>query len=215
MLARFVVAVIAMAVTVTASNYLVQFPIHGTLFGIGLDQMLTWGAFTYPVAFLVNDLTNRYFGPSRTRQVVLVGFVIALVWSAAVSSPRIALASAVAYLLGQFLDISIFNRLRTSDKWWRAPLISSVLGAILDSVIFWGVGFAAAFAFVDALFGSEDGSLGFMVPFWDIGPQVPLWVSLALGDFVVKIAMTGVLLAPYKVLRGLITDRISGRPAAA
>jgi queuosine precursor transporter len=204
---RFFWAVLAMAVVVTASNYLVQFPVEASLGAINLADILTWGAFTYPVAFMVNDLTNRHFGPTAARVVVLVGFAIAVVWSIFLASPRIAIASGSAFLIAQFLDVSIFDRLR-AGKWWHAPLISSVLGAVIDTVLFFGIAFAAAFAFLDTGLGLDDGSLPFATPFLSVGPDVPLWVSLAVGDFLVKIAVTLVLLVPYKALRRAIPDRV-------
>lgn len=204
---RFFWAVLAMAVVVTASNYLVQFPVEASLGAINLADILTWGAFTYPVAFMVNDLTNRHFGPAAARVVVLVGFAIAVIWSIFLASPRIAIASGSAFLIAQFLDVSIFDRLR-AGKWWHAPLISSVLGAVIDTVLFFGIAFAAAFAFLDTGLGLDDGSLPFATPFLSMGPDVPLWVSLAVGDFLVKIAVTLVLLVPYKALRRAIPDRV-------
>tara|TARA_R110002051_G_scaffold289909_1_gene353178 strand:+ start:1606 stop:2295 length:690 start_codon:yes stop_codon:yes gene_type:complete len=204
---RFFWAVLAMAVVVTASNYLVQFPVEASLGAINLADILTWGAFTYPVAFMVNDLTNRHFGPAAARVVVLVGFAIAVVWSIFLASPRIAIASGSAFLIAQFLDVSIFDRLR-AGKWWHAPLVSSVLGAVIDTVLFFGIAFAAAFAFLDTGLGLDDGSLPFATPFLSVGPDVPLWVSLAVGDFLVKIAVTLVLLVPYKALRRAIPDRV-------
>lgn len=214
MLARLFVAIAAMVAVVAASNFLVQFPVQGHLGGIDLAGILTWGAFTYPVAFLVTDLTNRHFGPAIARRVVLIGFAIAVVWSIFLASPRIAIASGTAFLFAQFLDVAIFNGLRANPKWWRAPLISSLIGSVLDTILFWGVAFSASFGFVDAFFGTENGSLGFVVPFWDVGPDVPLWVSLALGDFMVKLIVALVLLAPYRVLRSLISDRVL-HPATA
>lgn len=204
---RFFWAVLAMAVVVTASNYLVQFPVEASLGAINLADILTWGAFTYPVAFMVNDLTNRHFGPAAARVVVLVGFAIAVIWSIFLASPRIAIASGSGFLIAQFLDVSIFDRLR-AGKWWHAPLISSVLGAVIDTVLFFGIAFAAAFAFLDTGLGLDDGSLPFATPFLSVGPDVPLWVSLAVGDFLVKIAVTLVLLVPYKALRRAIPDRV-------
>lgn len=204
---RFAVAVVAMIAVVAASNYLVQFPVAGTLGGVDLANILTWGAFTYPVAFLVTDLTNRHFGPATARRVVLFGFALAVLWSIFLATPRIAVASGLAFLIAQFLDVTIFDRMRANPRWWRAPLISSLIGSVIDTVLFWGVAFSASFAFVDGLFGSEDGSLGFAVPLWDVGPAVPLWVSLALGDFAVKLLVAGALLAPYGALRRLISDR--------
>jgi len=214
MLARLLVAVAAMVAVVASSNFLVQFPVQGQIGGIDLGNILTWGAFTYPVAFLVTDLTNRHFGPRVARGVILVGFAIAVGWSVFLASPRIAIASGSAFLCAQFLDVAIFNRLRANPAWWRAPLISSLIGSVLDTILFWGVAFSAGFGFVDAFFGTADGSLGAGVPFWDIGPEVPLWVSLALGDFAVKMLVALVLLAPYGALRRLIVDRILN-PAAA
>lgn len=206
LLARFFVAVAAMAIVVTTSNILVQRPVEGMLGGINLADILTWGAFTYPVAFLVTDLTNRHFGARAARGVVLVGFAIAVVWSIFLASPRIAIASGSAFLLAQFLDVSVFNRLRAA-AWWQAPLVSSLLGSVLDTILFFGIAFAASFAFLDTSFGLADGSLAFPVPFWSVGPEVPLWVSLALGDFAVKLLVAVALLAPYRVLRSLISDR--------
>lgn len=207
MLSRFLVAVAAMVAVVVASNYLVQFPVAAQLGPINLADILTWGAFTYPVAFLVTDLTNRHFGPVIARRVVYVGFAIAIVWSVAVASPRIAIASGSAFLLAQTLDVVIFDRLRTSPHWWRAPLISSLIGSVIDTILFFGVAFSASFAVLDTAFGQPDGSLAFPVPFFGVGGEVPLWVSLAAGDFVVKTLVALALLAPYRVLRSLITDR--------
>ena len=212
LLTRFLLAIVAMSAVVAASNFLVQFPVQAQFGDINLADVLTWGAFTYPVAFLVTDLTNRYFGPRGARFVVLAGFAIAVVWSIYLATPRIAIASGSAFLVAQLLDVSIFDRLRASD-WWRAPLISSVVGSVLDTLIFFGLAFSARFAFIDASFGMEDGSLAFAVPLFGIGADVPLWTSLATGDFVVKMLVALALLAPYRVLRGLIADRIV-HPAA-
>src|SRR5690606_22621376 len=123
--------VAAMIVVVAASNFLVQFPFEH----FGLGEILTWGAFTYPVAFLVNDLTNRRFGPHSARKVVLAGFAIAVVISVWLSRPRIAIASGTAFFCGQMLDLVVFNRLRR-QVWWRAPLASVIVGAAFDTVIF-------------------------------------------------------------------------------
>ncbi|WP_173933345.1 VUT family protein [Chelativorans sp. Marseille-P2723] len=185
----------AMAAIVVASNFLVQFPFQH----FGLGEILTWGAFTYPVAFLVNDLTNRRFGPAAARRVVMVGFALAVVLSVWLAGPRIALASGTAFLSAQLLDVAIFNRLRNS-AWWRAPLISSLAGSVLDTVIFFSLAFAAAFAFLDTGFGQPDTSLGLAVPLLGFGMNVPLWVSLALGDFGVKLLISLAMLAPYGAL---------------
>ena len=200
MRARFNLAVLAMAIIVAASNYLVQFPVQASFYSIDLASILTWGAFTYPAAFLVTDLTNRHFGPQRARIVVLAGFAIAVIWSIFLASPRIAIASGSAFLAAQFLDISIFNRLRVFH-WWKAPLISSFIGSAVDTALFFGLAFSSQFTFIDRFFGTADGSLAFPVPFLSVGAEVPLWTSLAAGDFIVKIGVAGLLLLPYWMLK--------------
>lgn len=190
----------AMAAVVVLSNYLVQFPVDLVLDSINLKDILTWGAFTYPVAFLVTDLANRRFGPSAARMVVACGFVLAVTLSIWLATPRIAIASGSAFLVAQLLDVSIFDRLRRS-AWWHAPLVSSLLGSVIDTLLFFGIAFAPAFGMLD--FGGEDGSLGFAVPFLGIGAEVPLWVSLAAGDFCVKIFVGLAMLLPY----GLVAKR--------
>jgi len=187
----------AMALVVVASNILVQYPVAWTLGEVNIGDILTWGAFTYPVAFFVTDLTNRVFGPAKARMVVLAGFAIAVALSIWLASPRIAIASGTAFLLAQLLDVSVFNALR-DGRWWRAPLLSSLIGSALDTLIFFALAFAPFFAALD--FGGEDGSLGFAVPLLGVGAAVPLWVSLALGDFLVKILVGVAMLAPYAVL---------------
>lgn len=209
MLARFLVAVAAMVAVVAASNFLVQYPVEARLGAVNLADLLTWGAFTYPVAFLVNDLTNRTLGPTRARQVVVVGFAVAVVFSIWLATPRIAIASGLAFLLAQLLDAAIFDRLRRS-AWWQAPLVSSVLGSVIDTVLFFGVAFAPAFAGIDAIFGMEDGSLGFPAPFLGVGGEVELWVSLAAGDFCVKMLVALALLAPYGALRRVLREAKTG-----
>ena len=182
--------IIAMAIVVVVSNILVQHP-----FGyFGLEELLTWGAFTYPVAFLVNDLTNRRFGTKAARKVVAAGFLIAVILSIYFATPRIAIASGSAFLVAQMLDVRIFDRLR-GDAWWKAPFISSLIGAVVDTILFFGIAFAPAFAGIDALFGMEDGSLGF--PAGIFGIAMPLWASLAIGDFLVKVLVGVVALVPY------------------
>ncbi|WP_011582386.1 MULTISPECIES: queuosine precursor transporter [Chelativorans] len=184
--------VAAMAIVVAASNFLVQFPFAH----FGLGEILTWGAFTYPIAFLVNDLTNRRFGPAAARRVVIVGFVLAMVLSVLLASPRIALASGSAFLAAQLLDVAIFDRLRRS-AWWRAPLISTLVGSSLDTLLFFSLAFAAAFSFLDTALGLQDGSLAFPVPLFGLGVEVPLWVSLALGDLCLKLLIGFAMLVPY------------------
>lgn len=194
--------VAAMVVIVASSNFLVQYPFRH----FGLGEILTWGAFTYPAAFLVNDLTNRRFGPGAARRVVLVGFAIAVVLSVWLSSPRIAMASGTAFLAGQMLDLTVFNRLRR-QSWWRAPLLSTIVGSALDTVIFFSLAFSAHFAVLDTMFGIADGSLAF--PTTLLGGEAPLWVSLALGDFSVKLMIGLAMLVPYGALLSVL------RPAPA
>jgi uncharacterized PurR-regulated membrane protein YhhQ (DUF165 family) len=211
MFARFIAAVAAMVVVVTASNVLVQYPVQVDIGPIHLADILTWGAFTYPFAFLVSDLTNRHEGPGRARMVVLVGFLVGLVLSFWLSTPRIAIASGSAFLIGQLLDIAVFQRLR-NRYWLIPPLSASLFGSLLDTAIFFSLAFAPAFAFVDFAFGMEDGSLGFGAPWLGVGADVPLWLSLASGDFTVKFLAALLLLAPYRVLMGRIMPL---RPAHA
>ncbi|SEQ30770.1 hypothetical protein SAMN05428969_2655 [Devosia sp. YR412] len=218
MLARFLAAVAAMVVVVAASNILVLYPFAVQLGPVNLADLLTWGAFTFPFAFLITDLTNRYDGAQRARIVALAGFVVGLglsfylsyhplPWNAggaAATTQRIATASASAFIVGQLLDISIFSRLRANRAWYVAPLLGSLFGSIIDTAIFFSLSFAPVFAGIDALYGMPDGSLGFPAPFLGIGPEVPLWISLAAGDFSVKFLAALLLLAPYRALMGRI-----------
>lgn len=216
MFARFFAALAAMVVVVTASNILVLYPVQAQIGSVNLADLLTWGAFTYPFAFLVTDLTNRYDGARRARLVVTGGFIVALVLSFYLSfnplpwnptggpatTPRIAVASLTAFLIGQLLDISVFSRLRASTAWFLPPLAASLLGSLLDTAIFFTIAFAPALAFVDGLFGMADNSLGFPAPWLGVGADVPLWTSLASGDFLVKFLAALLLLAPYRALMG-------------
>jgi len=203
MFARFSLSILAMVAVVTASNVLVQFPVQANLGPIDLGDILTWGAFTYPFAFLVSDLTNRYDGPRRARAVVLVGFAVALCLSAYLSTPRIAIASATAFLVGQLLDIAVFSRLR-NRFWLVPPLSASLIGSLLDTAIFFSLAFAPAFGFIDTWFGMLDGSLGVRAPWLGVGADVPLWLSLASGDFSVKFLAALLLLAPYRLLMNAV-----------
>lgn len=160
----FWLGVIGMTFVVTLSNVAVQYPI---------GEWLTWGALTYPFAFLVTDLTNRGLGPRTARRVVLVGFALAVICSIYFATPRIAMASGLAFLAAQLLDIQIFNRLRQARAWWQPPLVSSTLASILDTVIFFSLAFA--------------------------GTGLP-WVTWALGDYAAKLAMAFVILLPYRAL---------------
>lgn len=216
MSARLLAAIAAMVVVVTASNILVLYPVEAQLGAINLKDILTWGAFTYPFAFLITDLVNRYDGAGRARLVVVAGFLVAvalsfylsfnpLPWNAGgtpATTARIATASVTAFLIGQLLDISVFSRLRATRNWFLPPLAGSLLGSLLDTAIFFTLAFAPAFAMIDGLYGSTDNSLGFPAPFLSVGPEVPLWASLATGDFLVKFLAALLLLAPYRLLMG-------------
>jgi uncharacterized PurR-regulated membrane protein YhhQ (DUF165 family) len=203
MFARFAAAVAAMVAVVTASNILVQFPVQADLGPIHLGDILTWGAFTYPFAFLVSDLTNRADGPRRARLVVLAGFVVGLALSFVLSTPRIAIASGTAFLVGQLLDIAVFSRLR-NRFWLLPPLSASLLGSLLDTALFFSLAFAPAFAGIDTLLGRADSSLGMAAPWLGVGADVPLWLSLATGDFAVKFLAALLLLAPYRLLMNAV-----------
>ncbi len=201
--------VLAMAFLVVASNYLVQFPLQGTIGGIDLADLFTWGAFTYPIAFLVTDLTNRRFGPVIARRVVLVGFVFAVALSILLASPRIAVASGSAFLIAQFLDISIFDRLR-QGAWWRAPLVSSVIGSVVDTIVFFSLAFAPVFGFLGAndAFAIEAAPL-----FGVLAVEMPRWTSWALSDLGVKLVVGLAMLLPYGALLSVVrpTPALQGR----
>ncbi len=193
--------VAAMIIIVVASNYLVQFPVQVMIGNYNLADILTWGAFTYPAAFLITDLTNRTFGPSKARSVVIVGFVVAVVLSAFLAPVRIAIASGTAFLVAQMLDVFVFNRLR-GGKWWRAPLMSSFIGSSLDTVLFFSLAFAAMFVAL----GPNEPYLIESAPLLGLfATEVPRWVSLAVGDFTVKSLVALAMLVPYGALRHAIS----------
>lgn len=156
-------AALAMIALIVASNILVQFP---------LNDWLTWGALLFPVCFLVTDLTNRRYGAQRSRKMVLIAFPVAIGLSMLLASPRIGLASGTAFLVGQLLDVSVFDRLRRT-AWWQAPLVSSILASAVDTALFFSLAFYAT--------------------------PVP-WVTLAVGDFGVKVAMALAMLIPFRLL---------------
>jgi uncharacterized PurR-regulated membrane protein YhhQ (DUF165 family) len=185
--------ILMMCFVVAISNYLLQFPVQGVLFGINLPDLLTWAAFTYPMAFFVTDLTNRQFGVKAARIVVFAGFALGVLISIYAATPRIAIASGTAFLVAQFLDISIFNRLRAS-AWWKAPFISSLLGSTIDTVLFFSLAFATMFVFLGA---NDDFAIGSAPLLGVFSSEVPRWVSWALGDFCVKIVVGLLMLLPY------------------
>lgn len=151
---------LAMAAVVTASNFLVQYPV---------GDALTYAAFTYPFAFLVTDLTARIYGPRHASQAIAIGFVIGVALSFWLSTPRIAAASGIAFLAGQFLDLCVFQRLRGLG-WWRAPLVSSLVGSSVDTIVFFGlafvgVGFQVMAMMVGDLCAKGIFSVAMLVPF--------------------------------------------------
>jgi uncharacterized integral membrane protein (TIGR00697 family) len=190
--------IIAMAAIVVASNILVQF-----LFG----QWLTFGAFTYPLAFLITDIMNRVYGPSAARRVVLVGFVVGLICSligtqiigefGPLVTLRIAIGSAVAFLVAQLIDVSLFAALR-NGAWWRAPLVSTLVGSTIDTALFFSIAFAGSLSFIypatDVSWASET------LPLLGVGPVAPLWVSLAVADWAVKLSIALIALIPFRVV---------------
>lgn len=190
--------ILAMAATVVASNILVQF-----LFG----QWLTWGAFTYPVAFLITDVMNRAYGVAAARRVVVAGFVVGVLCSLVgtqimgefgpLVTWRIALGSGLAFLTAQLLDVSVFNRLR-GGAWWRAPLASTLIGSSVDTAIFFTVAFSGALAFLEP--ANDVSWAGEVLPLLGLGPQVPLWVSLAVADWGVKLALAILALVPFRMI---------------
>ena len=170
-----------MGIIVVISNYLVQFPIKQ----FGLSEILTYGAFTYPVTFLITDLANRAYGKLVARKVVYVGFIIGVLLTLFVStnfediiSIRIAIGSGIAFFVAQNLDVQIFDRLRRKS-WFIAPITSSSLGSIADTFLF------------------------FSIAFYSTG--IP-WVSLALGDLAVKIFIAIAMLIPFRLLLDKIRD---------
>ncbi|MFD1745124.1 VUT family protein [Rhizobium helianthi] len=192
--------VLLMTLVVVSSNFLVQFPIPGTLLGINLSDLLTWGAFTYPAAFLVTDLTNRQFGPHIARRVVFAGFVVGVTLSFYTSLPRIAMASGTAFLVGQLLDISVFNKLRR-QTWWQAPLAGSMLGSALDTLLFFSLSFAPIFAFLG---GNDDFAISSAPILGIFASEAPRWISWAIGDFAVKLIVGLVMLLPYGALMSIV-----------
>jgi uncharacterized integral membrane protein (TIGR00697 family) len=190
--------IIAMAAIVVASNILVQF-----LYG----NWLTWGAFTYPLAFLVTDLMNRVYGTAAARRVVLVGFVVGIICSligtqimgefGPLVTVRIAIGSGLAFLIAQLLDVGIFASLR-NGAWWKAPLVSTLVGSSVDTVIFFSIAFSGALSFVhpstDVSWASE------VLPLLGVGPAAPLWVSLAVADWAVKLSLALLTLIPFRII---------------
>ena len=195
---RFLPGILAMAAIVVASNVLVQFTVA---------TWLTWGAFTYPLAFLVTDVMNRVHGAAAARRVMLAGFVTGVVWSLIAAGMdattlRIAIASGAAFLVAQMVDVQVFDTLR-GGRWWRAPLVSTLLGSALDTVLFFGIAFAAVLPA-----DTNTGWANEAVPLLGAGPLSPLWVSLALADWMVKLGLAILALVPFRIIvRNLLGHR--------
>jgi len=195
-------AILGMATIVVASNVLVQFV---------LLDWLTWGALTYPLAFLVTDLSNRLYGAAAARRVVWAGFAVGVACSLigtqvmlqgdgyqyAAVTLRVALASGLAFLTAQMLDVAIFDRLR-AGAWWRAPLVSTLVGSTLDTAIFFTLAFSATFAWIEP--GNDTSWATGAVPLLGLGPMAPLWVSLAIADWLVKLTLALLALAPFRAI---------------
>jgi queuosine precursor transporter len=189
--------ILAMAIIVVASNILVQFPI---------GQWLTWGAFSYPLAFLVSDLVNRFHGVAAARRVVLFGFAAGLICSVIgtqiqgefgpLVTLRVAIGSGLAFLIGQLLDIVIFDRLRQAT-WWRAPFLSTLLGSTADTAIFFTLAFSAMFIWIEP--GNDVSWATAPVALLGFGPEVPFWVSLGAADWCVKVLVDLLALMPFRL----------------
>lgn len=199
--------IVAMAATVVASNILVQF-----LFG----QWLTWGAFTYPLAFLVTDLTNRLYGAQAARRVVFIGFAVGVACSligtqimgefGPLVTWRIAIGSGVAFLTAQLLDVAVFDRFR-GGVWWRAPLISTLIGSSVDTALFFSIAFSITLAGLEP--GNDVSWANEVLPLLGLGPAAPLWVSLAVADWGVKLLLALVALLPFRIIVRKLTAPIA------
>ncbi len=190
--------ILAMAIIVLASNILVQFL---------LGDWLTWGAFTYPLAFLVTDIMNRVYGAGPARTVVFVGFIVGVFCSLVgtqivgefgpLVTFRIALGSGLAFLTAQLLDVGIFSALR-DGRWWRAPLVSTIVGSTVDTALFFTIAFSGALSFLEP--GNDVSWAGEVLPLLGVGPAVPLWVSLAVADWGVKLSLALIALIPFRAI---------------
>ncbi len=175
----FLILSFLMGLVVLSSNYLVQFPIKY----YGLDEILTYGAFSYPIAFLITDLANRSYGKIAARKIVYIGFAIGVIFTLLFStnfadliSVRIAFGSGIAFLVAQLLDVQVFDKLR-KKRWYIAPLASSLIGSTIDTFLFFSISFYAT--------------------------GLP-WVTLSLGDLCVKIFVALVMLIPFRLLLGTL-----------
>ena len=194
-----------MAIIVLASNVLVQFR-----FG----NWLTWGAFTYPFAFLVTDIINRIHGAAAARTVVYTGFVVGVLCSAIgtlivgefgpLVTHRIVLGSGLAFLTAQLVDVAVFSRLR-KRAWWHAPLASTLIGSTLDTFLFFSIAFSATLVFLEP--SNDVGWANEILPLIGLGPDAPLWMSLALADWAVKLGIAMLALVPYRHIINALSAR--------
>jgi hypothetical protein len=210
-MSRLIPGVIAMAIIVVASNILVQF-----LYG----NWLTWGAFTYPFAFLVTDIMNRVYGVAMARKVVFAGFLTGVACSLIGTqimlqgdgftypavTLRIALGSGIAFLTAQLIDVSIFDRLR-EGSWWKAPLASTLIGSTIDTALFFTIAFSTALTAIEP--GNDVSWANEMLPLLGAGPVAPLWISLAVADWGVKLAISLIALLPFRLIVMRMVARVA------
>jgi len=207
MKSSYLPGILAMAAIVLASNILVQF-----LFG----NWLTWGAFTYPLAFLVTDIMNRVYGVAAARRVVFAGFVTGVICSligtqimgefGPLVTLRIALGSGLAFLVAQLTDVAIFDRLR-AGAWWRAPVVSTLVGSSLDTALFFTIAFSASLSFLEP--ANDVSWAGDILPILGHGPEAPLWVSLAIADWLVKLALALIALVPFRLITRKVLAQVA------
>lgn len=207
MKSSYLPGILAMAAIVLASNILVQF-----LFG----NWLTWGAFTYPLAFLVTDIMNRVYGVAAARRVVFAGFVTGVICSligtqimgefGPLVTLRIALGSGLAFLVAQLMDVAIFDRLCTG-AWWRAPVVSTLVGSSLDTALFFTIAFSASLSFLEP--ANDVSWAGDILPILGHGPEAPLWVSLAIADWLVKLALALIALVPFRLITRKVLAQVA------
>ncbi len=178
----FILLSVMMGIVVISSNFLVQFPVK--IFG--LEELLTYGAFSYPVTFLITDLANRAYGKGEARKIVYIGFILGVLLTLLIStnfkdiiSIRIAIGSGVAFFVAQNLDVNIFDKLRKHRFWFTAPLASSIIGSTVDTFLFFGIAF--------------------------YGTGIS-WLTLSLGDLTVKLIIAMLMLVPFKLLLGIVKD---------
>ena len=178
----FILLSVMMGIVVISSNFLVQFPVK--IFG--LEELLTYGAFSYPVTFLITDLANRAYGKGEARKIVYIGFILGVLLTLLIStnfkdiiSIRIAIGSGVAFFIAQNLDVNIFDKLRKHRFWFTAPLASSIIGSTVDTFLFFGIAF--------------------------YGTGIS-WLTLSLGDLTVKLIIAMLMLVPFKLLLDIVKD---------